>query len=173
MIADKKNNFIFVFLLLIFFYSCGYNFTGGGDFPGAAKSVFIDFFENRTSETGLGNIITNDFIYEVTRMKKVALMSENRADTILSGVVRSMSIGSISYHESQSSSERRVVISVDLKLTDRDGRVLWFRNGISENEEYDVEGSDKYATERNRREAIEELSERLAEKIYNQMTASF
>ncbi len=162
-----------IVLLFFLFSSCGYHFTGGGDFPGDVNSVFVQFFKNRTSETGIENIITNDLIYEITRMKKVSLVSEKKADAILSGVVDSMSIGTIAYQGVRSSLERRVVITVTLTLKDRDGKVLWSRKGISENEEYDVMASDKYTTETNRREAIKTLSKRLSEKIYSSLTDRF
>ena len=163
----------FIILLLILFSSCGYHFTGGGDFPGGVKSVFIEFFKNRTSETGISNILTNDLIYEVTRMKKVSLAGESKADAILSGVVTSMSINTIAHQGTQSSLERRVSITVDLKLKDRDGRDLWSRKAISANEEYDVVASDKHATEKNRKDAIKALSKRLSEKIYSNITDAF
>jgi hypothetical protein len=57
----------------MFLSSCGYRFVGSGSFPAGIKSVSIPILENRTSETGMENIITNDLIYEVTRDKKVAL----------------------------------------------------------------------------------------------------
>ncbi len=169
----KKNSPALIVLFLILFSSCGYHFTGGGDFPGGVDSVFVNFFKNRTSETGIENIITNDLIYEITRMKKVSLVSEKKAGAILSGVVDSMSIGTIAYQGVLSSLERRVVITVNLELKDRDGKVLWFRKGIAENEEYDVIASDKYTTETNRREAIKALSKRLSEKIYSSLTERF
>lgn len=169
--STKKNSPVLIILLLVLFSSCGYHFTGGGDFPGGVTSVFVKLFENRTSETGLENFITNDLIYEVTRMKMVSLVSENKADAILSGIVTSMSVNTIAYQGTQSSLERRVVITVDMNLKDRDGRDLWSRKGITEYEEYDV--SDKYTTETNRREAIKTLSKRLSEKIYSSITDSF
>jgi hypothetical protein len=59
-----------------------------------------------------------------------------------------------------------------LKLTGPDGRVIWSARGVSANEAYDVM-SDKLATEQNRRDAISVLSKRLAEKVYNRITADF
>jgi len=169
----KKNSPSLVILLLILFSSCGYHFTGGGDFPGGVSSVFVKYLKNRTSETGIENIITNDLIYEITRMQKVSLVSEKSADAILSGVVDSMRVDTIAYQGIQSSLERRVVITVDLELKDRDGTVLWSRKGIPENEEYDVDESDKHTTEANRREAIKILSKRFSEKVYNNLTVNF
>lgn len=168
----KRNNIWIVFVLLMFSSACGYRFAGSGSFPAGIKSVRISILENRTSETGMENIITNDLIYEVTRDKKVALTSMDKADALLSGVIRSMSIETISRTGTHSSLERRVTVTVDLKLTGPDGRVIWSARGVSANEAYDVM-SDKPATEQNRRDAISVLSKRLAEKVYNRITADF
>jgi len=128
--------------------------------------------ENRTSETGAENIFTNDLIYEVTRDNKVLLTTKDKADALLSGIIKSMSIQTISHTGAHTSLERRVTITVDVKLTTPDGRVIWSANDVSANEAYDVM-SDKLATEQKRRNAISALSKRLAERLYARITDDF
>ena len=140
--------------------------------PEGIKSLSIKIFENRTSETGAENIFTNDLVYEITNRGKVVLTKEGSADGILTGVIKSMRIDAISHRNSYSSHERRVTFSLSLKLTDPTGRVIWSAKDLSANEDYIVT-SDKQKTERNRREAITTLSERLAEKVYNRLTENF
>ncbi|HBF42357.1 MAG TPA: hypothetical protein DDW42_01765 [Desulfobacteraceae bacterium] len=168
----KKISIWIVFFLLLFSSSCGYRFTGGGNFPAGVKSVFISVYKNSTSETGIENRFTNDLVNEVTRRQKVALTGKDKADSIFSGVITTISIETISRKNTSSSSERRVTIAVDCKLTNSMGRLIWSRRGISDNEAYDVT-SDKQVTEKNKREAISLLSERLAENIYNRITDDF
>lgn len=163
----------------IFLSACSYHFEGGGELPAGVRNVFVGVFENRTSETGLENIFTNDLINEFTRSKRFA--GREKADAVLSGVIRSMSIETISHGTSSYTSlERRVKISVDLKLTafDRNAsensgsRVIWVRKGMTDNETYDVD-DDKLVTEQNKKEAISTLSKRLAESVYNRLTEDF
>ncbi len=158
--------------MLIIFSSCGYSFRGSGNFPEGIKSLFIKILKNRTSETGAENIFTNDLIYEVTSHGNVVLAGEGSADGILSGVIKSMRIDAISHRDTYSSLERRVIISIDLKLTDQTGRVIWSAKDISANKDYIV-SSDKQITEKHRREAIITLSKKLAEKVYNRLTDNF
>lgn len=155
---------------LAFLSACGYRFAGGGSLPSGIKTVCVTMLTNRTSETGVENTFTNDLIYEFTRNGKIA--SIDKADALLSGVVKSMSIKTISRSGAQTSIERRVTITLDLKLTDNDGRIIWSVKGVSGNEAYDV-ASDKLSTEQKRRSAISTLSERLAEKVYNSLTEDF
>jgi outer membrane lipopolysaccharide assembly protein LptE/RlpB len=172
MFLDRKiiRTFLTVSCCLVFLAACGYKFAGGGGLPSGIQSVFITMLANQTSETGVENIFTNDLIYEFTRRDK--LEARSKADAVLSGTVKSMSVHTISHIGTSTSLERRVTITLDLKLTDSEGRTIWSKKGISDNEAYSV-SSDKLATEKNRRDAIAVLSKRLAEKIYNSMTEDF
>lgn len=159
-----------ILCFLAFLSACGYRFAGGGTFPSGINSICVTILENRTSETGVEDTFTNDLIYEFTRNGKIA--SIDKADALLSGVVKSMSIETISRSGSHTSIERRVTFTLDFKLTDSDGRIIWSAKGISGKEAYDV-ASDKLSTGQNRRSAISTLSERLAEKVYNRLTEDF
>ena len=167
----KKKN-IFIIFIGLFLFSCGYRFTGGGDLPEGIKSVYVKTLKNRTSETGIENIITDDIIYEFTRSRKAGVTEEERAEALLSGVVSSLTIGTVSRQDSHTSRERRITVAVDLKLIGNDGKRIWTQKGISANEAYNV-SSNKSSTEHNKREAIKILSKRLAEKAYNRLTDNF
>jgi outer membrane lipopolysaccharide assembly protein LptE/RlpB len=162
----------FVVCILFIFSSCGYGFRGGGNLPAGVKRLSIKILENRTSETGVENIFTNDLIYEITTHGSVILTDESSADAILSGVIKAMRIDQISHRDSYASLERRVTVTLTLKLKDPTGKIIWSAKDVTENEEYNV-SSNKQTTENNRQEAIIALSERLAEKIYNRLTDDF
>ena len=83
-----------------------------------------------------------------------------------------MRTDTITHKGAYTSLERRVTVSVDLKLENRSGKVIWTANGVSANEVYNV-AADKQATEQNRRTAISKLSKRLAETIYHRLTEDF
>ena len=168
-----KKKYAWTIILLWFLFSaCGYQFTGGGSFPSGITSISIEMFENRTSETGVENIITNDLIYEFTIHEQVVVTGSDKADAILTGVVKSISERTISHKGEYTSDERRVKLKLDLQLTDKSGGVIWSAKDISDNEAYKV-SSTKQVTERNKKVAIKRLSKRLAENIYNSLTADF
>ena len=129
-------------------------------------------FKNRTAETGVETIVTNDLIYEFTRHEQVVVTGSDKADAILTGVIRSISERTISHKGEYTSNERRVVLRVDLELKNKSGEVIWSAKGVSEDEAYTVM-SGKPSTERNKRVAIQTLSKRLAEDIFNRLTADF
>ncbi len=172
MLLLKRNQIWIIFLLLSLYSACGYRFAGGGSFPAGIKTVCIKMFENRTAETGVESMFTNDLIYEVTKAGKVSVTSEDTAEAILSGVIKSTNTVAIAHSGTHDSLERRVSVTVALKLTDPNGKIIWATSGISENESYDVL-SDTIETDRNRRDAISDVSKRLAEKAYIQITEDF
>ena len=151
---------------------CGYRFAGGGKFPGNVHRLFVDMLENRTAETGIENTFTNDLIYEITRRKKVVLTGADRAEAVLSGTIKALTIETISHRGTMTSLERRVTVTVDLGLVKPDGETVWSARNVAENEEYAV-SADKSTTEQNRRNAILALSKRLAENIYRRLTEDF
>ena len=168
-----KKKYAWTIILLWFLFSaCGYQFTGGGSLPSGITSISIEMFENRTSETGVENIITNDLIYEFTIHEQVVVTGSDKADAILTGVVKSISERTISHKGEYTSDERRVMLNLDLQLKDRSGGIIWSAKNVSDNEAYKV-SSTKQVTERNKKVAIKRLSKRLAESIYNSLTADF
>ncbi len=171
---QKRKTIFFVLFLLILVSGCGYRFSGTGDFPEGTKSIFIPILENRTSESRLENQVTDDLIYEFTKNRKDILAgSTGDAEAVLYGIIHSISTTTISRDDPNTSSERSVKLSVDMKLVVPEGRVIWRAKGITADEAYNVEPDNKYRTLQNRQEAISEVSQRLAEKIFARMTDNF
>jgi outer membrane lipopolysaccharide assembly protein LptE/RlpB len=156
----------------VFFSACGYRFSGSGNLPSGAETIFIEVFKNRTVETGYENTITNDLIYEFTRNGRDVQKSRDNTDAVLAGVIESEHIRTISRQGQLDPLERRVQITISLKMTDPADTVIWSRSGISDSEAYDV-GANNQITERNKRHALEILSKRLAETAYNRLTDDF
>ena len=154
------------------FSACGYRFVGGGSFPSGIRAVFVEVFENRTAETGVENILTNELIYEISRDTNTYLAGKNGAEGILSGSITSISTETVSWKGQNTAVERRLTARINIKLTDPAGKVVWSREGVSGTETYPVD-EDKQAKEENKREAIALLFNRLAEGIYNQLTSDF
>lgn len=165
----KDKNFLLIIIVCIFVSACGYRFMGSGDLPSGVEKIHVLILENNTAETGAENIFTNSLRYEFIRQKRNA--SKEEADALLSGTIKSLRYNTITHRRRHTSLERRVTVQVELKLTDMDGRVIWFKD-VSARETYDVL-DDKLSTEQNRTRAISELSQRLAENAYYSLTDNF
>jgi outer membrane lipopolysaccharide assembly protein LptE/RlpB len=153
--------------------ACGYNFAGGGALPGGVQTVFVELFVNRTNEIGVENTFTNDLVNEILlNRNKRALATRDQAESILKCTIVSLASNTIAQTSTGRATERRLVVVVDAELVDRQGRVIWSAGKIRSYEPYDV-GADETETELNRSVALRELSQRLAENIYNRMTEDF
>ena len=169
----KSKCSVIVILIAVLFGGCGYRFAREGGFPGNSDRLFVKVLENRTQETGVENIVTAALLSELTLRKTNGLASGiDHADVVLSGAVDEVAIRTISVRGKDTASERRVTVTVDLKLTKQDGSLVWAANKLTDNEGYIVD-ADKERTDQNRRDAIRVLSQRIAEKVVNRMSDDF
>lgn len=160
-------------VILLMLYGCGYNFPGSGEFPQGIRQIYIEVFKNKTSESGVENIITRNMINEFTLREEQSLATSiDSADAILGGAVTRIFIRTIASKGESSASERRVTVSVDFKLTGKDGKLIWAANKITDNEAYPV-STDKNVTETNKRIAIDDASKRIVERALNRLTDDF
>jgi outer membrane lipopolysaccharide assembly protein LptE/RlpB len=170
---SKSKCSVIIILIAVLGGACGYRFGGESGFPGDSDRLFVKVLENRTQETGVENIVTAALLSELTLRKTDGLASGiDHADVVLSGVVEEVAIRTISTRNKDTASERRVTVSVDLKLKKQNGSVVWAANGITDDEGYIVD-ADKERTDQNRRNAIRVLSQRIAEKVVNRMSDDF
>jgi hypothetical protein len=99
-------------------------------------------------------------------------MGRGTADAVLSGIIVSLKEDTISHTASYDSDERRVIMTLNLALKGTDGKVIWSRRRLSDREAFKV-ASDKLATERNKKAAIEVMSKRIAERVHNAILQDF
>jgi outer membrane lipopolysaccharide assembly protein LptE/RlpB len=154
--------------------ACGYHFAGGGSFPAGVTRIFISMLENRTTETGVERVFTNDLIYEFTRSRKESLAKDRAsANGILTGTISRLAVQNISRTSVSQATERRVTGTLNLRLESPDGRLLWKSGEIIEREAYDVDSENKTATDQNKADAIAELSKKMAESAFSRLTDDF
>jgi outer membrane lipopolysaccharide assembly protein LptE/RlpB len=153
--------------------ACGYRFAEQEGLPGATHRLFVKVFQNRTQETGVENIVTAALLSELTLRKTDELVGNlDNADVVLSGMVEEVTIGTIAAKKRDTASERRVTVTVSVKLTKQEGGVVWATKGFSDNEAYRVDDNPEQ-TDQNRRDAIRLLSRRIAEKVVNRLSDNF
>jgi outer membrane lipopolysaccharide assembly protein LptE/RlpB len=159
--------------VLVVLAGCGYHPKGMGlTAPAGVHTIAVTVLENRTAESGIETRFTSDLAYEFTRSKIVKVVDKDKADAVLGGIVLALKEDTVSHTASYESDERRVTVTLDLALKGADGKVIWSRRALSDREAFKV-SSDKLATERNRRAAIDVISERLAEKVHNAIFQDF
>jgi outer membrane lipopolysaccharide assembly protein LptE/RlpB len=170
---NKSKFSVIIILIAVLGGACGYRFAEEGGFPGDTERLFVKVLENKTQETGVENIVSAALLSELTLRKTDELASGiDDADVVLSGVVNRVTIRTISVSKPDVASERRVTVTVDLKLIQKDGSIVWSAKGLSDFEEYIVD-TDTERTDTNRRNAIRVLSKRIAERTVNRFSDDF
>ena len=170
---NKTKFFVVTLLIEAMISACGYRFAEEGGFPGDTERLFVKVLENKTQETGVESILTAALLSELTLRKTDQLASGiDDADVVLSGFVDRVTINTISVSKPDVAGERRVTVTVDLKLTQKDGSTVWTAKGLSDFEEYLVD-PDTERTDANRRNAIRVLSKRIAEMTVNRFSDDF
>jgi outer membrane lipopolysaccharide assembly protein LptE/RlpB len=169
----KSKNIWLIGLLLLVILACGYRFSGSGAYPQDVQLIFVEVFENQTSKTGVERIVTNQIISEFTRQRESSLTSHpEEADAILKGVIHKVSTRTISYVGYEIANQREVTVTIDMKLSKKNGDIIWSAKGLSDVQAFDVSDS-KIQNDRNEDEAIARISERLSERVFNRLTDSF
>lgn len=152
--------------------SCSYKFSGGGALPGGATSVFISIFENRSSETGIENMITNDLVYEMTRNGQQVVSNSDEGDSVIHGVVKSVSEETATSNVNRASLESRVIVVVDIVMESREGDKIKSLDDVLVKQVYTTD-ADNQVNLNNRKEALIILSKRLSENVYSRLTEDF
>lgn len=171
----SRNTVCLIVLFSIATSACGYRFAGTGGFPSGVNRIFINLYDNRTSETGIENIFTDELINEFTSRGNASALGLNAAaaDAVLTGVIKKVRIYNISKASEMIATERRVIVTVDATLTAVDGRTLWRADGVQGTDTFKVDQNNKDATEVNKRAAIARAANELSEKLYNRLVEEF
>ena len=160
---------LFVFA---FFASCGYKLEGGGYIDNNVMRVAVKVLENKSSETGAGLTFTNALIREILQKTDTKVVDQSQATAVLEGTVNAIEFTTLSRSTTESVTARRVLATVDLKLTNKDGDVIWSVKDFTSYEEYNV-SENEITDEGNKREAVDKIATRSAEKLISKMMNNF
>ncbi len=164
--------FLILFLIPLALFGCGYTPVGLG--PGiGVKTLFIEPMDNRTAEPFLDSLVTNTLKERFGRDNRLILVkSRQDAEATLDGTVTSYSRRSVSYNQTDDIQEYRSTMKVEASLRRvSDGKILWKGNVVWTEES--LNDSDRSSQEDNETAAIQEITERLAEQLYNRLQENF
>ncbi len=165
---------LFLALILTCSLGCGYHFLGKGKGTlGGIKTIAIPYFINKTYEPGIDRIFTDALVNEFVESREFVLTTEDRADVVMRGMVKSFEGKTISHNQKDRALEYRVAVTLEFSAEERTtGKVIWRDRNITHNEEYRV-NTDIAVTEFNKDEAIKRLAAELAERIHDNLLEGF
>jgi len=115
-------------LALLCLAGCGYQFAGRSNlFPKDVQSIYVEPFLNRTRDVGAGNEITSALRSEFYRRGELQLVDQpDRADAILSGVVRIFDSRTASVNQYDEVLQYETTLVIDATFRRRDpSEILW------------------------------------------------
>ncbi len=151
---------------------CGYQLAGGGFIQDDVTRVSVAIFENKSTESRAGISFTNELIREITAKTDTIVVDAANATRKISGIVQSITFSTLSRSSSEDVTERQVNARVDVVLTGGGGKILWSVKNFSATESYEV-SSSTVDDDANKREAVDLIAERVAERLVSQMTNNF
>ena len=155
------------------FTSCGYRFAGSEELPQGIERLFIQLLDNKTTEPGIDIVVTHELKNEFIRKYRGVLVDREAAEAILSGAVVGIRTETVARKGPLTALERSVSMTIDLKLKTSGNERIWFAKGISRDDTYTVVSGDKEITEQNKRKALKDLAERIAEISFYRLTDDF
>ncbi|MAV70742.1 MAG: hypothetical protein CMG04_08455 [Candidatus Marinimicrobia bacterium] len=122
MIQNSKNQIslkliIILYLCFFMFNSCGF-YSMAGSIPPHIKNVTIPLIMNETAEFGLSESITDALLKTFNEQGVLNLVDETIAHSIIRGKIKKVDEGPYTYNKSESVSEYRYQISVQLEWYD-------------------------------------------------------
>ena len=162
-------------IFLLFLNACGYRLRERPPgFKSDWQTLYVEIFKNRTAETELGVYLSEALRQRFARGGFLRLVTDpQQADLVITGEVKKLSIGGISYNTYTETLERRISVNLTVEMRERGGHTVWRNANLSRYENYPVEDTSSGVLDLGKEEALRKLSEDLADIIYHQITSSF
>lgn len=161
-------------LLCLVLPGCGYRLQGRSDaLPGNVRSLYVELFRNDSYKPFLENELTNAVVERFARHDRLEIVEQPaRSESILSGSIVGYSRSSLSYNRDDDIAEYRSNMRVKAVLRRAEnGEVLW-TGTVSWHEDFRA-SSDKTLQEDREQEAIQVVSQRLADELFSRLIDNF
>lgn len=150
-------------LLVLAVWGCGYNFQGAKAPEGAFLEVPV--FLNKTVETGIEALFTEQFISEMRKAPGWKVVEPGQGRYLLKGSILSFVSEPHAVSLRKLAVEHRATIVLDVSLVEKSsGKELWRDRNLRSFADYPV-GPDVLAAERAKREAIARIAQEMASRL--------
>ncbi len=137
-------------------------------------SIYVDMWRNQTAELGYHTLLKQSLVRWLKKSPRFSIAPErSQADYVLGGTVHSARYPGLSYANYDRAIELRAEVEVSFQLTDnKTGAFLIKSRKITRREAFRV-GEDAAEAESNKRRALLEIADDIADNIYIQTFYKF
>lgn len=168
-----KTGVICLFFALIL--SCGYVFAPQGEYiDKRITTVYVQSFENKTSQAELENYVRTAFIDQFILSGRFKIVQNvESADAIIKGSVLNISTSPLSYRANTLVAEERATMTLEINFREKEsGKTIWSSKNVTGQVDYKMENNiNMYPA--TRKNAFIKLSNDTAEKAFNMMMSGF
>jgi len=172
-----KTEWLINIMMLFFLFSlsaCGYHLLGKEvNLPGGVSKIYVEPAHNKTMEPGLEQIFTQGLLEFMHADGRVQLAKKENADAILKSDLVELNEIPVAFDRYG----RATLLQISLRahsvlIATRENKKLWDSGSLIEREEYPV-GDDFLQNDRLRKEALNQMSQRMSRILVELLTSGF
>lgn len=150
-------------LVMLVLWGCGYGFQGARAPEGAFLEIPV--FVNKTVETGIETIFTQELISEMRKTPGWKIVEPGQGRYLLKGTILSFVSEPHAVSVRKLAVEHRATMVLDVSFVEKSsGKELWRDRNLRTFVDYPV-GADVLGAERAKREAIGRIAQEMASRI--------
>ena len=176
----KLNRPVLIRIAIVYFsfavlFGCGYTFAPKGEYiDKRITTVYVQSFENKTSQAELENYVRTAFIdqFILSGRFRIAQNAES-ADAIIKGSILNINTSPLSYRANTLVAEERATIILEVDFREKEsGKTIWSSKNVTGQVDYKMEDNiNMYPA--TRKNAFIKLANDMAEKAFNLMMSGF
>jgi outer membrane lipopolysaccharide assembly protein LptE/RlpB len=161
----KRGRWLFLVFLALVLPSCGLYSTHPGSLPGHIKTLAVPAFDNRTTQVGLDEEITQAVIQSFVSDNHLKIVAESDANAVLTGAVVDYKNTVFGFTGREQAQEYRVTITVAVRLMDKvKNRELWRDDDMVKTQNYyviSVPGQEPQDEVSGRKQAVQKIADEI------------
>ena len=120
--------------------SCGYHVAGSANvLPADIHTIAVTPWRNTSTQYKISDYITEAVSRElITRTKYQVIADPAKADAVLSGAIANLYSGATVTDPTKGATAAQMVVQIQVKLTGKDGKVIFERPNIEFRERYEI-----------------------------------
>lgn len=163
-------------LSILMIIGCGYRFGPGSEnIDKNIQKVYVDNFQNNTTETYLESYVRKGFIDQLIKTSSFKLaQSRDSADAVLKGKIKTFAVSPIAYQSNNIAAIERIYITMEISFEEgKTQKIIWSDHNFSITEDYTVDAANLRITENAKKDALVKLSNDTAERALRLISSRF
>lgn len=161
----KKAFVIVIMLSLLAVLHCGYYTFSGSTLPSHLRTIAIPMFDNKTTEFGVPEDLTDALINEFTKDNTLKVVDRRAADSIIEGTIINIREQAGAYNQQEQVQEIRIYVRVRAKFEDLKKNMVIWEEDISQWGTYSPDSPTEESS--SRQDAVGEAISKIVTDIFN------